>query len=215
MSAAARPRFSLLWQARPARVLGETWLLAAVLWAALLWLDAESPRMLINFFRQGTIYLMPGCALIAALRLRFPGGSVPRQVAGTLGFAIALAAGLGLILLAYMLFAGGGDPAIMPATPPRDKLLFTLLWTLIGGVFTVAFRGGARLWLFWDRLQRRSLVWSFTHAHLMLVVGISLLFALFLTITFGILFVQHQRDRVERPAADVGRPAARPGSFRC
>jgi signal transduction histidine kinase len=188
VSASTRPRLSLLWSAGAARVLGETSLLAALVWAALLWLDAESPRMLINFFRQGTIYIMPGCALIAALRLRFPGGRVSRQVAETLGFAVALAAGLGLILLAYMLFAGGGDPAILPPSPPRDKLFFTLLWTAIAGIFTVAFRGAARLWLFWDRLQRQSLVWSFTHAHLLLVVGISLLFALFLTITFGVLF---------------------------
>lgn len=188
MSAPPRARIHPLWSAGAARVLAEAWLLALVLWAGLLWLDAESPKMLINFFRQGTIYLTPGCALVAALRLRFPSGGWARQGGHLIGFAVLLNAGLGAILFAYMVFAGAGDYAGSAQSSVVDKALFTLLWSVIGSFSYVAFRLGTRLWLFWDRLQRRSLVWSFTHAHLVLVVGVSFLFALFLTLTFGVLF---------------------------
>ncbi len=188
MSISPRARHSLLWSAGTARVLVETWLLATVLWAVLLWLDAASPKMLVNFFRQGTIYLMPGCALVAALRLRIPAGPRPRQAAYLAGVGVLLAAGLGAILATYMTLAGAGDPAMGSPPPTSNKVLFTVLWTVISGIAFGVFRGGLWLWRFWDRLQRRSLVWSFTHAHLTLVVGISVLFALFLTVAFGVLF---------------------------
>jgi signal transduction histidine kinase len=188
VSAPRRAHLPLLWCADPARVLIETWVLAAILWAALLRLDAASPEMLINFFRQGTIYLMPGCALVAALRLRVPARGPGAQAAQTLSFALPLATGLGSILWAYLIFAGGGDPARSAPASPNDKLLFTLLWTVITGVFFVVWRVGVRLWIFWDRLRRRSLAWSFTHALLLLVIGVSFLFALFLTVTFGLLY---------------------------
>jgi signal transduction histidine kinase len=62
-----------------------------------------------------------------------------------------------------------------------NNSLAVILMLGIGPGFVLT-RGLVRLWLYWDRLRQRRMVWALTHAHLIVVVIIMSLWAVFLVL---------------------------------
>src|SRR6266699_486553 len=156
------------------RAMLEALLLAIILWLPLLLFQSyHSPNL-----SQLAIDLLVGplCMLYYVLRLRVPGDFLKRQslvdttVALLLGLALS---GIVLVLAPWLL------PGALPTSLWRglDRTLLFAILSSMGdcSVFVVA-RLALRLWLFWDGLRRRQLLWALTHAHVMvLALGAALL----------------------------------------
>jgi signal transduction histidine kinase len=165
--AAWRERWRGLWfAAGPLRTLGETLLVQAplLLWALALAARANVPA---SARLAGTLTVIAGpcCILYAVFRLRAPHWPWAARMAlyTALGAAVAVAPAL-LVVTIFRRLAE-------VSTAPR----FPWDWFFAGWMvaFTAAFlvsRLGATLLVFWNGLRRRRLLWSLTHAHLMVVV---------------------------------------------
>ncbi|HEX8994753.1 MAG TPA: HAMP domain-containing sensor histidine kinase [Ktedonobacterales bacterium] len=124
-----------------------------------------------------------GCALWLALRLRIPAGpwyrALPIEAGLSLLLAIAPSVTLLLLLRQYM-----------TRMPQRTSMYWDaeIVITLLFALAFLVYRGGVRLWFWWDALRRRSLRWALTHALLsvaatgIILVGTTL-FGLLLLIT--------------------------------
>lgn len=172
-------RRSFFWSAEPRRALIET---GAIAVAGLLLLWSLGFGSQLSILRQGAFFLAPACALYSALRLRVPEGGWVQQMAAEGG----LAAGVTLVLspvqivLLWTLFADG----TLAPTPETIIVVipFVALIPFLPAFEFGFFRLGVRVWLFWDRLRRRHLLWALTHAHLTVVVIIALGFVVLITI---------------------------------
>src|SRR6266699_629215 len=156
------------------RAMLEALLLAIILWLPLLLFQSyHSPNL-----SQLAIDLLVGplCMLYYVLRLRVPGDFLKRQslvdttVALLLGLALS---GIVLVLAPWLLLGA------LPTSLWRglDRALLFAIFSFMGdcSVFVVV-RLALRLWLFWDGLRRRQLLWALTHAHVMvLALGAALL----------------------------------------
>ncbi len=102
-------------------------------------------------------------ALVAALRMRPRDGAWWRQALDELGYGALLTVGFALLTVALL--------GLMNLTPPISNglLVSVLCWPLYLG-----FRAATRLLLWWDMLRRRYLIWSLTHAHLVVVGSVAL-----------------------------------------
>lgn len=155
----------LLLAINPLRALAEAALVAGILLGGLLLIRNQS------FPLQEAILLSigPFCMLWYVLRMRVPASFVWRQGCfdGAVAFVLALA-------LSAMIWAL--TPVVLPST---------LLRTTIGGmnraaemasvmlvvdyvIYLIA-RLAVRVLVFWDRLRRKQLLWSLTHAHLIVI----------------------------------------------
>ncbi len=161
-------------------------MLALVAWLLLLWLDYESPRFYINFFSQGTFFVVAGAVGYAALRLRGQDAPRPVQMRRAALFALALAgvltATFGLAVLCAASIFGTYSTTFDFI---RNQFPYLPIVVALAGPIFLACRLALRLWRFWDQLQRRHLLWSITHAHLLMVVGLSFLFTLIPTLIYG------------------------------
>jgi signal transduction histidine kinase len=153
-------------QAGMLRAILEAYGLAAVALLILLALREELAPVNID---QGWFFTSAGVAVWMALRLRVPTGRWYRRL------LIEISAGL--IASAPVLLYGFLIRSITSINALPD--VFFLLSGIIG---YVCFRVGAYLWLFWGRLRRKRLIWSFTHAILTTVVLVALFFVGVLTI---------------------------------
>ncbi|MEJ2212363.1 MAG: HAMP domain-containing protein, partial [Anaerolineae bacterium] len=167
---ASPPERRFLWAAHPAQAVLEAWLIGlAILFLLSLQVGAVSPVVLSN----GLLFLCGTSGLWAVLRCRLPQGPWPRQFAWevAVGLVMSLAMAAGIILPAMAL---GWEAAWHESSlAPSDAIMLFLLLG-IGPGYVVS-RGGVRLWLAWDRLRRRRLLWAITHAHLTVVVLLILL----------------------------------------
>jgi signal transduction histidine kinase len=157
------------------------------------------------------IAILSGVTLYA-LRLRLPRGAWRRQMLSEavlgLGLALALAAlllALGLALIADVMFAPNkaGLTAITVAVLGLDDTLaarqaqgtagpwLAFVFLLCSEIAFLTSRAAVRLWIFWERLRRRHLIWALTHSHLMLVLAGVALWA-------GIIFFTYLRYALER-----------------
>jgi signal transduction histidine kinase len=165
------PRGRFLWAAHPARALLEAWFLGlAILLLLYLRVGAVSPVVLTN----GLLFLCGTSGLWAVLRCRLPNGPWPRQFAweGAVGLAVSLVMAAGMSLPATAL----GWQGVWLESTLRTTLTTLLLLLGTGPGYLVA-RVGVRLWLAWDHLRRRRMLWAITHAHLTVVVLVILLVA--------------------------------------
>jgi signal transduction histidine kinase len=134
---------------------------------------AVGERVPANVLGQSFLLLSTVGALWCALRMRLPTGRWPARLLRE----GALALGLSLAL-------GGGVPALTAAVGWAERLAWANLGALgvalvlagSGAIFAVL-RAGVWLWHYWNRLRRRRLLWSLTHAHLVVVVAVALLVA--------------------------------------
>lgn len=150
----------------PFRALLEAYALGAFSLLILLSLQAELVPVVVQ---QGLFFISAGIAVWTALRLRPPTGPWWR---GVLSEVIA------------GLFASA--PSVLFEVFFRVQLV-TANWLggfflLVGAIGFLCFRAGVGVWLFWERLRHRRLIWSFTHAILITVVILALLFVVVLTL---------------------------------
>jgi signal transduction histidine kinase len=148
------------------RAMAEAYALAAAALLILLVLRAELAPVNID---QGLFFTSAGVAVWMALRLRVPAGRWYRRL------LIEITAGS--IASAPVLLYG-----ILIRSITSIDALPDVFFLLSGIVGYVSFRVGARLWLFWERLRRKRLIWSFTHAILITVVLVALFFVGVLTL---------------------------------
>ena len=153
-------------QANPLRAVLEAYGLAAAALLILLALREELAQVNID---QGLFFTSAGVAVWLALRMRTPTGRWYRRLLSEII--------TGLIASAPVLLYGVFIRSITSINTLPD--VFFLLSGIVG---YISFRVGAYLWLFWARLRRRRLIWSFTHAILLLVVLVILLFAALMTL---------------------------------
>jgi signal transduction histidine kinase len=157
-------KFRFLWGAHPAQALLESWLIGlAILFLLSRQVGAVSPPVLAN----GLLFLCGTSGLWAVLRSRLPQGQWLRQtvweLAVGLGLGLAMVAGLGAVALLL-----GWEGVWLNSTLRNTSIALLLLFGTGPGY--VAARLGVRLWLAWDRLRRRRMLWAITHAHLTVVV---------------------------------------------
>lgn len=166
-----RTRRFLLGASLPQALLEAAVLGGLGLWGLLAHYEVHGGRPL----GQSILFFVPMVAFWYAIRLRVRRtGPLWRQVVDEVGTALALSplvsggwlwmlAGLGLYeILNTTLFGSFGSTLLI----------------LAAGPFFLAFRLGVRVWLFWERLRRRHLVWTFTHTQLQLVVLFAILVAI-------------------------------------
>jgi signal transduction histidine kinase len=165
------------WSAHPARAVIEAWAWGfAILF--LLWRLAGTvaPAVIGN----GWFALAGTAGMWAALRARLPAGAPWRRLLWELGigFALSLVMVAGIIGPIYLLHWEAAWQAAFVQEFPAIVLLLG-----VGPGFVIA-RALVHLWLYWNRLRRRRMLWSLTHAHLIVVVvvvGSLALVALFLS----------------------------------
>ncbi len=167
----------LLLNARPLRAVLESLLLAIVLWVPLLLFQAHrssnNEQLMIDFL------VGPVCMLFYGLRLGVPADFLKRQ-----SMLDAIAALVLSLVLSGMVWAL--TPALLQGALPRsfwrgsDRSLLFAFFSLMADYSTfVVARIVLRLWLFWDQLRRKQLLWTLTHAHVMvLAMGAGLLICL-------------------------------------
>jgi signal transduction histidine kinase len=159
-------RHRFLASVSPFRALLEAYALGALSLSILLSLRSELVPVVVQ---QGLFFISAGIAVWTALRLRPPTGHWPQRL---------------LSEIVPGLFAS--SPSVLFELFFRVQLV-TADWLggfflLVGAIGFLCFRAGVGVWLFWDRLRRRRLIWSFTHAILTTVVVLALLFVVVLTL---------------------------------
>jgi signal transduction histidine kinase len=153
---------ALFFSASPWRTILETLVLNLALYCLLFILYVRVP-----YSRQDIIgFMLPPLAMLwCALRLCAPGGTWWRKRGVEAVVYISMSAVLICLLvsLQYTPFIAGDRSGRTIAEAAAIVFFLNCV------VFIVA-RMGWRLLLFWNRLRRTQLLWSLTHAHLMLVV---------------------------------------------
>ena len=123
------------------------------------------------------------CVIFFTLRLQLPGGSRRQQmlfeaIAG--GTVSLLLSSVELAVVLALLQGVSLNPLWRGIGRPILTAVVALLLNV--AVFFV-FRVGIRLWLFWNQLRRRQLLWALTHAHVViLLLGAGLLLVVFETL---------------------------------
>ena len=140
-------------------------------WVWLVGLVGLAPQLQPGSISNLCLIISTSAGFCGALRLRWPAAGWKRNLAEALAFGVALSALLG----------GGGallaEIFDWPALLSKSNLgyLGTVLLFLGSGPLFCGFRLAIRVWLLWDQLRRRRLVWAITHGHLMLVVLVAVL----------------------------------------
>ena len=168
-------KLKLLWNTHPILALIETWVVGALIIVGYSPLIGHvSPLALSN----GVLLLCGTCGMWAVLRARLPQGGWLRQaiIELAIGLALSLVMAIGLYWLARL-------TGLQVEWDKSNWSAFgvTLLLLMTGPGY-VATRVGVRLWLFWNSLRQRRMLWAITHAHLTLVVWAMAMGAVFLLI---------------------------------
>jgi signal transduction histidine kinase len=174
--------YHYLWSIHPLQALGEAWVLGAFLFFTLSRLvDIVSPFVLHN----GLLFLCAACGTWVALRTRLVKGRLVWQIAGEtmLGFLVSVIMIVGLFLPAHYVLHW--DEIWLDSS--HGNAAYTAFIMMMTGPGCVLVRIGARMWLFWEHLRRRRMLWALTHAHLTVVVVVALFFGgmLLLSVLFS------------------------------
>jgi signal transduction histidine kinase len=168
----AKPRFRFLWHAHPLWALAETWVFGLLI---LFFLSRVVGHVPPNVFGNGTLVLCGACGMWMVLRTRVPQARVFFEVLWELGVGIALSLIMAVGLRLSTDLLGWSD--LWQQSSLGDAPT-TILLLLTGAGYLVA-RVGVRLWRLWDRLRRRRMVFSLTHALLTLAVLMMACFVIF------------------------------------
>ncbi|MEN6409528.1 MAG: hypothetical protein ABFD44_07450, partial [Anaerolineaceae bacterium] len=172
MKSSRRP---FLLTASTCRTLVETVTLAAViLLIQVFTLSSDTQEI-----AQQTYVILPFLtAVYSGLRLRIPAGKLKSQARIELNDAvIGTVAQVVLVTLSYLLIS---IRDVIPISDLQWIIIFPL--TAVWGLLMLLWRAAIYLWLFWTHLRRTRMVWSLTHAILVLVIGVLLLGIAFFTI---------------------------------
>jgi signal transduction histidine kinase len=167
------PRWRARWRgywfsASPLRALGETLLIQApmLLWAVTL-APRETQQPLIRFGGAFITLAGPACILYCVFHLRAP--VWPRGMRLALYAGLGVAVGLVPSVIITVIWQTHAGEVSRPTLHVPSVLLFCGWLTAFTAAFLLS-RLGARLLVLWNRLRRKSLLWSLTHAHLLVVV---------------------------------------------
>jgi len=158
-----RRRFRLFWCVHPLQALLEAWGLAFLV---LYLLSCVVGQVQATVFSNGTLMICGLAGMWVTLRARVPDHTLWLQVLWELGVGavLSLSLAVGLQVLSELLgWTGVWDTAV------ADRSVVTILLGLTGVGYLVA-RVGVRVWLFWNRLRKRRMVFALTHALLTLPV---------------------------------------------
>lgn len=161
-------------------VVVEGLLLGLALWVALLLFQGYITAFPWRLLLGGAIGC--GCTAYCALRLSFAKTSwlrramVGSMIAGMVGLALS---GIEMAFAFWLIHQGQPGIYRREDTWPFETAALLLL---ISFVVFFCVRTAVRLWLFWDRLRRKQLLWALTHAHVMVVVLGAALLILFVDV---------------------------------
>ena len=154
--------------AQPVRAVLEALILGIVGWIVLLLLQQYLPSFI---WRIGfNLCIGIGCVLFCALRLHLPVGEKRQQglfEVTTGGVLSLLLASIELVVILVLL--QGAAINVLWQGPNRPLLLAATALMLDFAMFLLS-RMGVRLWLFWNQLRRRQLVWALTYAHVLVML---------------------------------------------
>ena len=169
-------KLAFFWVAYPLQGLAESVLIGLLILVATMRLEGHVEWYV---FQSALFFLCGVCGMWAVLRICIPQGGWLKQGIWELG--------VGLCLSLVMLFGLRNlsllfkcDALWRLATWDDEAITLLLLCTGLGYFLA---RGGVRLWLRWDRMRSQRLVWSLTHAQLMVVIFLALLAALITFLT--------------------------------
>ena len=169
---------SFFFHAHPLRAIIETLLIALALELLLVLLQ---PLFASFIWRLGACLALGSlCVAFSAVRLRLPGGSRAKQILfeTCVGGVVSLLLSCLELAILMILLRGASLSSLWQGS--GRPLLTAVLALLLNMAVFLAFRLGIRLWLFWDQLRRRRLLWALTHAHvMMLLLGAAALVVIF------------------------------------
>jgi signal transduction histidine kinase len=154
--------------AQPVRAVLEALILGIVGWIVLLLFQQYLPSFIWRIGLNLCIGL--ACILFCALRLQLPIGEKRQQglfEATTGGVLSILLASIELVVILVLL--QGAAINVLWQGPNRPLLLATTALMLDFAMFLLS-RMGVRLWLFWNQLRRRQLVWALTFSHVLVML---------------------------------------------
>jgi signal transduction histidine kinase len=159
---------SLFLRAHPTHAVLESLIVGIMSWIALLVLKSY----LSSFIWQTGIGLCIGlgCVLWCALRLHLPEGEKQQKwlfevtTGGILCFLLAI-----IELIVTLILRQGIVSNELWQGPIRPLLLIAIAFIIDYAMFLLL-RLGVRLWLFWNHLQRKQLVWGLTYAHVLVMI---------------------------------------------
>jgi signal transduction histidine kinase len=155
-------------RAYPKRAVLESLIVGIVSWIALLMLEHYLPSFIWRISISMCIGL--GCVLLCALRLKLPAGDKRQRAifeATTGGALSLLLASIELVVTLVLLQSAAFNELWQGLNRPLLSAVIAL--TLNFALFFL-FRMGVRLWLFWNQLRRRQLVWTLTYAHVLVML---------------------------------------------
>jgi len=170
------PRSLFLLAVHPARAILEAWAVGLLL---LFLLSRLVGRVAAPVLANGLLVLCGVVGIWVVLRARLPTGSWRQQLLREVCVSVGLGLGMLLGLLEFPTLLGW--EAVWEQSGLRNALTFALLLAGLGPGYFVT-RGVVRLWLYWNRLRRRRMVWGLTHALLSVVVIVGGLMVLSLLI---------------------------------
>ncbi|MEO8971433.1 MAG: HAMP domain-containing sensor histidine kinase, partial [Ktedonobacteraceae bacterium] len=142
-------------------------LLSILMWAVLLGL-----RNGLNTTTSQVIVILSACSIpvcLCVLRLRLPEGKWWQQWLTEGAFIGVLSCILGVIdILCALVLINHRIPTSI-GTPTYKLLVYPVSGVIANGLLFLVLRGGIRIWLLWNWLRRKQLLWSLTHAHVMVV----------------------------------------------
>jgi signal transduction histidine kinase len=166
-SAPRRVVAGLFLTAHPARSLVETWVIGVTLF----WALAEMHPSLEEYATTSGLFLMLGaCGMWCVLRTRLPSGPWLRQMVWEAVVGAALAGVMAVGVLGPARLWPWWQARIVAISASNGGTLMVVALFAATGVGYFFTRAALRIWLFWNRLRRRRLIWSITNAHLTLVV---------------------------------------------
>ncbi len=164
----------VFWSAHPLRAVVESLLVGLLILAALTNLAPKATSYMLG---NGWLILCGASGMWSVLRVRRQVGVWWRKVLDEIGVSVLLSVAMTSgILAAAALF---NLTSLLAVGLFGDMLATAMLLMCIGiGYFGV--RCVLRLLFLWDRMRRRRMLWSLTHAHLTVVVLVSVAGAIFL-----------------------------------
>jgi signal transduction histidine kinase len=159
---------SVFLRANPTRAVLEALILGIISWIALMFLKQYLPSFIWQIGISLCIGL--GCVLWCALRLHLPDGEKRQQGLFEVITGGILCSLLAIIELLVTLILRLGTVSNGIWQGPIRPLLLTAIAFILGYAMFLLFRLGVRLWLFWNQLRRKQLVWGLTYAHVLVML---------------------------------------------
>lgn len=179
---------SLFLRADSKRAVLESLLVGIASWIALLLLQKYLPSFIWRISISMCIGI--GCVLLCALRLKLPEGEKQQQglFEVTTGGTLSLLLTSMELVVILVLLQGAAINELWQG--PNRPLLSAAIALMLDFAMFLLFRIGVRLWLFWNRLRRRQLVWTLTYAHVLVMLFLTGL----LLVTLEILLIARFSD---------------------